>query len=176
MRCLIRADVGCRMGTGHVMRCLALTQAWRETGGAVTFRTTCTVPGLLARLAEGGAEVEVAGEEPGSPEDADRTREAAARLGAGWLALGGDHLSGDFQRRARGDGARLLALDDYGHVEHYWADLVLNQNLHAGPELYADRAPHTRLLLGTRFALLRREFWNWQQWKRIVPEVGRKVL
>src|SRR5262249_46041186 len=147
---LVRADADARMGTGHVMRCLALAQAWREVGGAVTFRTACTVPGLIARLAEAGARVEAVKEVSARPDDADRTRETAERLGAGWLVLDGYHFSGEFQKRVRGDGARLLALDDYGHAEQYWADLVLNQNLHAGPALYPNRATYTQLHLGTR--------------------------
>jgi spore coat polysaccharide biosynthesis predicted glycosyltransferase SpsG len=53
---------------------------------------------------------------------------------------------------------------------------VLNQNLSAREELYASRAPHTRLLLGTKFALLRREFLNYRGWQRQIPEIARKVL
>jgi spore coat polysaccharide biosynthesis predicted glycosyltransferase SpsG len=67
-------------------------------------------------------------------------------------------------------------MDDYGHAAFYHADWVLNQNLPAREELYASRAPHTRLLLGTKFALLRREFLKYRGWQRQFPEVARKVL
>jgi spore coat polysaccharide biosynthesis predicted glycosyltransferase SpsG/RimJ/RimL family protein N-acetyltransferase len=92
------------------------------------------------------------------------------------VVLDGYHFSGAFQRRLRQEGVRVLAVDDNGHAGHYAADLVLNQNLHATEDLYRDREPYTGLLLGTRFALLRREFGKWRGWKREVPEVGRKVL
>lgn len=32
-RLVIRADAGAEMGTGHVMRCLALAQAWLRASG-----------------------------------------------------------------------------------------------------------------------------------------------
>ena len=56
------------------------------------------------------------------------------------------------------------------------ADLVLNQNINAAAEMYANREAHTRLLLGTRYVLLRREFWPWRGWRREIPAVARKVL
>jgi UDP-2,4-diacetamido-2,4,6-trideoxy-beta-L-altropyranose hydrolase len=88
----------------------------------------------------------------------------------------GYRFGANWQELVKDAGFRLLIVDDYKHAEHYCADLILNQNLHAQAGLYAQRQPHTRLLLGTGFAQLRREFLEWRTWRREIPPVARKVL
>jgi UDP-2,4-diacetamido-2,4,6-trideoxy-beta-L-altropyranose hydrolase len=173
---LVRADGDIRMGTGHLMRCLALGQAWQRAGGQAAFASARLSPGLEAQLANHEARPETVSAEPGTPEDAAETVQLAGRLQADWVVLDGYHFSSRFQQAIKDAGHRLLVIDDYGHAEHYWADLVLNQNLHAAEALYRRRGPQTRLLLGTRFALLRREFWDLHGWERAIPKVARKVL
>jgi spore coat polysaccharide biosynthesis predicted glycosyltransferase SpsG len=55
----IRADADFVMGTGHLMRCLALGQAWKDAGGEVVFVTGCQSGELLRRLRDEGFKVHV---------------------------------------------------------------------------------------------------------------------
>jgi UDP-2,4-diacetamido-2,4,6-trideoxy-beta-L-altropyranose hydrolase len=112
---------------------------------------------------------------PGSIDDAIQTLDLVQERSVDWILLDGYHFGARYQRKVSG-GPCLLVLDDYGHAEHYYADVVLNQNLYANEDFYPNREPHTRLLLGARYVLLRREFLKWQGWRREIPEVARKVL
>ncbi len=166
---LIRADASPRRGTGHVMRGLALGQAWQKTGLVLFAVSQCT-PALEERLRGEGFEVRRSAVEPGSQADAQVTAALALQLGAAWVVVDGYQFGADYQRVIKSAGLRLLFLDDYGHADHYHANLVLNQNLGADAGLYARREPYTRLLLGVRYALLRREFLLYRDWQRAIPE------
>ena len=174
---LIRADASPETGTGHVMRCRALAHAWLEArGGPVTF---AMAPGAEAveRLLRGeGMEVTDVPHQPGSPEDARHTRRLADELGARWIVADGYAFDERYQATARGQDHRLLVVDDYGHAARYPADLVLNQNLGASRELYPEPGPWTRLLLGLRYVLLRKEFWRYRGQARRVHQHADNVL
>lgn len=173
---LIRADASTIIGTGHVMRCLALAQAWQENEGPVIFALAHSTPSLLARLEAEQFYVVSLAVEPGSDEDAQATIHLAQQQGATWIVADGYHFDSGYQLRIKQAGLHLLVIDDYGHADHYYADIVLNQNISASDSLYTNREPSTRLLLGTRYVLLRREFWQWQGWQREIPDIARKVL
>jgi len=173
---LIRADASAQIGTGHVMRCLALAQAWQETGGYSTFAIVAMAPALEDRLKSEGMAVLHLAVGPGSSEDAAQTVSLAQQSRAAWVVVDGYHFGAAYQCALKAAGLRVLSIDDYGHAGHYAADLVLNQNIYADESLYLSREPYTRLLLGTRYVLLRREFWPWRGWQREIPEIARKVL
>lgn len=173
---LIRVDASPRIGTGHVMRCLALAQAWRRTGGSAIFASAENTPALATRIAAGGFQHVRLSVTPGTKEDAAETVALARSQSASWVVADGYVFGLTYQCVIKSAGLRLLIVDDYGHAGEYAADLVLNQNLNAEATLYARRATHTRLLLGTRYALLREEFLRWRDWKREIPAIARKVL
>ena len=172
---IIRADANAHMGTGHLMRCLALAQAWGDAGGHVVLVTACRNDALLQRFREEGAAIHLLEHAYPDPADWSFTGQVLAAHPAAWIVLDGYHLDETYQQRVKETGHHLLVIDDMAHLKQYYADIVLNQNLHA-EQLQYSCEPYTRLLLGTRYVLLRREFLAWRNWKRDIPEVGRRVL
>lgn len=173
---IVRADGGSQIGDGHMMRCLALTQAWQDAGGHATFAMALNAPAIKARLEAEEMSVVQMATDVGSADDSMHTINLARELGACWVVVDGYQFGSDYQRAIKNAGLSLLFIDDNGHADHYYANLVLNQNIHAEASLYAQREPYTRLLLGMRYVLLRREFLKWREWKREIPDVARKVL
>ena len=173
---LIRADANVAMGTGHVMRCLALAQAWQDAGGRATFAMAESTPSLDQRLRDEEVEVERIAAGAGRAEDAEQTGSIVGAKNADWVVVDGYQFGSEYQSAIKAAGFKLMFLDDQVHAGPYCADLVLNQNAGASPGLYAQRAPSTRLLLGPRYAMLRREFRRWSKWQREIPAVARRVL
>lgn len=173
---LIRADASVAMGTGHVMRCLALAQAWQDAGGRCIFAMAESTPAVERRLREEGIEVERLAEGGGTANDARATRQLAGKKNATWIVVDGYQFGAAYQPAIKADGFNLLLVDDNAEAENYCADLVLNQNLRANATLYGRRDPATRSLLGPRYAMLRREFRGWRNWQREIPATGQKIL
>lgn len=173
---LIRADASAEVGTGHIMRGLSLAQAWQDKGGTAAFQTAMRLPGLERRVRSEGVAIAHSTTQPGSTSDAEEAAKTARSAGAEWVVVDGYHFDGAYQQALKNLGLRVLAIDDYGQVDHYYADLVLNQNLHAREALYEKRESYTHLLLGPSHALLRREFRAWRDWARRTPDVAEKVL
>jgi len=173
---ILRADGGPGIGGGHVMRCLALAQAWSESGGRAVFCAAALAPSLQQRLVDEGFGCIAVDAKAGSNTDAEATSAAARSLGARIVAVDGYQFPLEFHQRLRDAGLRTAALDDNGEIGAYVDDLVINQNRHASPALYAQRADHTRLLLGTEYALLRREFRSPRDLPRTFPATARQLL
>jgi len=168
---VFRVDAGPRIGTGHFMRCLALAQAWKDKGGRAIFITSCRIEGLLDRLRDEDFEIHALP----APDDWEDTRKILTNYPGTWVVLDGYHFDGAYQQKIKGLGHGLLVIDDMAHLENYYADIVLNQDLHAEMLQYSCQ-PYTRLLLGTKYVLLRREFQAWRGKKRRVPDKARHIL
>lgn len=173
---IVRVDASVALGTGHVMRCLAVAQAWQDAGGACVFAMREVTAATEERVRSEGIKVALLQVPAGSVQDAAQLVELTRAESASWVIMDGYHFDDEYQRVLKRAGIKLLFVDDFGHARHYFADLVLNQNVQASETLYGEREPHTILLLGPRYAMLRREFESWREWRRDVPSAGHRVL
>ena len=149
---VIRADADARIGIGHTMRCLALAQAWIDADkGSVWLASTNVTGEVRGRYEREGVRVLHIDAEP---RDICRV---VRQTGASWVALDGYAFGLAEQGAIEASGARSLVIDDDGAAGEYVADLVVDPNVFATPASYERRSARTRLLLGPRYALLRRE-------------------
>jgi UDP-2,4-diacetamido-2,4,6-trideoxy-beta-L-altropyranose hydrolase len=162
---LFRVNASSQIGTGHVMRCLAIAQAWQSSGHlrSSSFCTSQDIPqSLVNRIVhEGNYHISL----PFSLDletDAKQTLWQCQELNAEYLIVDGYHFNEDYQSIIKSGGAKFLLLDDYGQLSFCAANLVLNQNSYANEKLYPLIGDDTQLLLGCRYALLRQEFWRFQ--------------
>ena len=178
---IIRVDAGGKIGTGHIMRCIALSQAWQDQGGHVTFLSKCESEVLHKRIIDEGFNfISIEKPHPNS-DDLGHTLQILEQLKTQnsklktWLVLDGYHFTPEYQKSIRDVGCRLLVIDDMNHLPCYHADILLNQNIHASSMHYScDR--DTVKLLGCEYALLRREFLKYKDRKREIPDKAKKIM
>lgn len=172
---LIRADASVSSGTGHLMRCIALAQSLKDDGARITFAVSESPDSTLGKIKAEFDLVRIKSK-PGSGEDAKETVEKALSNNSKWIVADGYHFGSEYQESLKKAGLKLLFIDDYGHCENYCADIILNQNSYASEKYYPKTGIFTRLLLGTKYVSLRREFLNYRDFKRKTPKTATKVL
>ena len=140
-RLAIRADAGNRIGTGHIMRCLAIAQEWVDRGGGVVFLCAEIPDALAGKIREAGAEVSII------PESAEATSEACLSLRAHVLLVDSYSVGGDWWAALPGDAPFLkAAVNDFLDPMHGRADLRISPRVkpiagepHSGPAYFLIR-------------------------------------
>lgn len=153
---LIRADASSVIGTGHVMRCLAVAEALAERGAGVLFACAELPDPLRARLLEDGFAVTDVPGPAGGAQDLAAT--AALACSAAAVILDGYRFDEDYRagllQAAQGP---VLAFDDTGALNALHADLIVNAAPDADKLNYPAKAPGAVLLLGPAYAPIRRD-------------------
>lgn len=184
MKILIRVDATPQIGTGHVMRCLALAQGLKRAGHKVIFLTINSGK-LFERIEGEGFEIRLLDRRVELRDDARQTKELAERIVCNWVVTDGYNFTEDYQRlivefpkvmqEPLKRHIKLLCIDDIAKT-HFVADVVLNQNISASKIPYS-REGYTTLLLGTKYALIRQEFLQAKNsFIRRFPQKARKIL
>ncbi|MBF0319455.1 MAG: UDP-2,4-diacetamido-2,4,6-trideoxy-beta-L-altropyranose hydrolase [Nitrospirae bacterium] len=160
MDVIIRADAYPEIGTGHLMRCLALGQSCVDRGWRVVFTTYCEAASLISRLSDEKFEV--------LPLNglSDTVMPPYKNC---WGVADGVAFGSRFHKSLQDAGYKLLIIDDMAAIDFYHGAIVLNQNLHAESLTY-NHGPGTKLLLGPEYTLLRREFIQYCGVEKIITD------
>lgn len=175
MKVVFRVDASARMGAGHLMRCLTLAETLCERGIQTHFICREHVGNLISLLQKKAMPVSVLpapaagnttyGENYAEwlgttqAEDAKQTIKALNGERPDWLVVDHYGLDVDWEKRLRPHAGKLLVIDDLAN-RHHACDVLLDQNYSAeAGQRYASLVPPVcKVLLGPKYALLRKEF------------------
>jgi len=110
-------------------------------------------------VTENGVKVSRLEAQIGSDEDAHKTIELAEKLKTESIVADGYSFGKSYQGALRGAKGCFCFIDDGANLDGYRADLLINPNLYATEEMYAGQEIG-KLLVGRKFAMLRKEFWE----------------
>lgn len=159
MKIAFRADASVELGSGHVMRCLALADVLRE-GGVETCFLVRPLAGHLGALIQAHGHRLIWIEADAVAGDAEACAAAlAAQAPWDWLVVDHYGLDARWERDLRPVVRKIMAIDDLADRPHD-CEILLDQNLYPNAEgRYQGLVPPgCTQLLGPRYALLRREF------------------
>lgn len=163
---LFRTESFPAIGSGHIMRCLALAQWLRRCGFNVVFQISNRSKTVRSRLLAEGFSVHVSRTRYGGFLDAKETADLADRLRVQWIVLDGYQFDRAYVKWIVSKKRKILFIDDLGGISRRLGNVVLNPNPLVTPSHYGGPSKGIRFLLGTRYALLRHEFWDSPREKR----------
>ncbi len=167
---VLRADASGLIGVGHVMRSLALGEAMQDAGFDVVLVSVDLPTGMREEARKCGITVVDLQCEPFGSTDALAT----LALNGAVLVVDGYKFEREFFEILENGRSNFAVIDDNVETKALAPSVVINQNPHATPEMYAHLLGNPKLLLGLQYALLRREVR--EATKQLINPVAGKVF
>lgn len=157
---VFRTDANSIIGTGHVIRCSILANKLQQLNYKIHFICQDLPLQLQKRLKNCGYEI---WDMPSTDLVSKSLLTVLAEIGQNFskriLIIDSDNVElydTLLQQEIREQHWKLMYFTFNNHY-HFYADIVLNQNIR-GPELIYRKEQYTRLLLGTKYVILKDEY------------------
>jgi UDP-2,4-diacetamido-2,4,6-trideoxy-beta-L-altropyranose hydrolase len=173
-------DASRDIGTGHVMRCLAVANEAKRRDWKCIFVLRDPEDGIVKYINSFDHRVKKLISADGDKttynptahgdwlpvsqtQDANETFKVICELDPDWIIVDHYALDATWLSIVEKPNAKILVIDDLGDRELI-CDVLLDQNLGASAEKYHGKLPsNCQLLSGPTFALLRSEFKDWRE-------------
>jgi len=157
MRVAFRVEGEPKIGLGHVMRCLALSQSLVKCGHEVFFFMSKGSQHFCCNRADWVGEIL-------SMVDVDKKAEPqwlidqCTDLSVDWLVLDGYQFEKAYRHSLQSNTIKLAVFDDMNNSGALYADLVINGSPNAALHNYQLTAQNALLAIGPDYQVLRQEF------------------
>ena len=167
----IRVDGSSDIGTGHIIRCLAIAEILKNTFDKITFLTKSSAGTLINIIKNKGFDViilksdNVSSVENTSNFDIEikiiKTHLKSSKNDLNFLLIDHYELDINYESNLRDTFKRIFVIDDLANRKHD-CDLLIDQNYYENfSSRYTNLIPkNTIKLLGPKYAILRLEFIN----------------
>jgi len=155
------------------MRCLSLAEGLREAGSEFLF-VTKNYQEAVNKISEKRYLVEVIPTDDNLGEDLEKTVKIIKENKPDAVVIDSYDIGENYLRRIKNTGALLVNIDDSAQL-HFCSDVVVNQNINAKESHYSIEE-HTKLLLGPKYALLRKEFGEKHKQNRTISSYPEHIL
>lgn len=180
MRFVFRVDASLQIGTGHLMRCLALAERLKNSQAEISFICRENIGTFKAKITEKGFRLielksfgKVTQEDKlfhskwlsvTQKEDANQCKPILEKIYPDWLIVDHYALDDEWESEVKQNCKRLMVIDDLADRNHI-CDLLLDQSFGRIAEHYSSRVPKfCKLLTGSEYCLLRPEFAQWRSY------------
>lgn len=168
MRFVFRADASVHIGSGHIMRCLALADWLQEQADDICFICADIPATIRTLLRQRNFQVFSFGElftgynsdQWNWKLDAECTSKIIQNMNPNWLIVDSYRLGEPWEHHLRLQAKKIMVIDDLAN-RHHDCNILLDQNYFEKKEnRYQSLVPeYCHTLVGPQFAILRREFF-----------------
>ena len=155
---MLRADASEAIGSGHLMRMLALGQLLSDYGHRIFFITVPNKTGILDYINAEPFEIFFINSKKTQKEQEKEFLRIVKIVNPDWVVLDGYIFSLQLEIKIKKSGVYLLKVSDFSERQTV-ADVLLDQNYGSEERTYLVN-PKTILLRGLKHVLLRREFYK----------------
>lgn len=170
---LFRVDGYPELGLGHIMRCLSLAGRLKEKNMESTFLTK-NYPEPIKEILNNGHNLKIIPRKLNKKEEINLVLKILKSLEPKAIITDRPYTSDEYLKALKHRGSFLVSIDDLG-CKDFSSDIVIAGYLSCKLKSY-NLSPCSRLYLGVRYLILRKEFEKAHGTKRKIRKRANKIL